>query len=250
MNEPLQEVMSEPVGVRNETRRTRRHLLVSFVVLLVLGVLAYWAFRSAHRAAFRRERINSLKQIGLAIHNYHDVYEMLPPSEIRDAQGRVMASWRLRIGPFIEASGLWSCSRQNWSHPDSYAWLLIPPLVYCFGESVRKDPPFETNVVAVTGPGTALEANRSYSLADLPPKTVLAIEIKESGILWPEPRDLDIREVSESILAGIDGSGVLVLHADGSVGWVAKDMPVERFKALCTIEGGKDPYWHQSQRPG
>jgi len=206
-------------------------------MLAALVALAYPVVRAARIAAWRTQRANNLKQIGLAIHNYADVWKVLPPTEIRDAQCRLTASWRLRIGPYLEASGLWFCSKQDWDHPESYAWVLNPVHTFCFDAGSRSNPPFETNVVAITGPGTAFEAGRSYRLADLAPDTILAIEIKDSGILWAEPGDLDIREIRQSILTGIDGHGVLVLFADGVVGFVPKHVPLYELMEFFTVEG-------------
>src|SRR6478672_5330638 len=45
---------------------------------------------------------NHLKQIGIALQNYHDVYGSFPPAYVADANGRPMHSWRVLILPFAE----------------------------------------------------------------------------------------------------------------------------------------------------
>src|SRR5262245_11036025 len=55
----------------------------------------------------RRASANNLKQIGLALHNYHDTYGKLPPAAICDKAGKPLLSWRVAILPFIEQNALY-----------------------------------------------------------------------------------------------------------------------------------------------
>lgn len=58
----------------------------------------------AHAAGLRRMSCsNSLRQVGLAMHNYESLYRSLPPAGCRDADFSVQA----RVLPFIERSGLY-----------------------------------------------------------------------------------------------------------------------------------------------
>jgi hypothetical protein len=50
---------------------------------------------------------NHLKQIGLALQNYHDTYNSFPPAYIADANGKPMHSWRVLILPFMEQKPLY-----------------------------------------------------------------------------------------------------------------------------------------------
>src|SRR5437667_11495619 len=51
---------------------------------------------------------NNLKQIGLAMHNYHAAYAHLPPRAVfaNDKSGKALLSWRVLILPFIEQDNL------------------------------------------------------------------------------------------------------------------------------------------------
>ena len=44
--------------------------------------------------------INNLKQIGLAMHNFHDVHRHLPPAVIVGPDGKPWHSWRVLLLPF------------------------------------------------------------------------------------------------------------------------------------------------------
>jgi prepilin-type processing-associated H-X9-DG protein len=62
----------------------------------VEGVIA-----SARRAARQSQQKNNLKQMGRAIHNFHDVTRALPAGGTIDDRGRLMHGWADFIGPYI-----------------------------------------------------------------------------------------------------------------------------------------------------
>src|SRR5262249_35125672 len=63
----------------------------------------------------------SLKQIGLAIHTYHDVYGCLPPAVVRDKDGRPLYSWRVSLLPFVEEDRLFKEFKldEPWDSPSN-----------------------------------------------------------------------------------------------------------------------------------
>jgi prepilin-type N-terminal cleavage/methylation domain-containing protein len=98
---------------RNSRGFTLIELLVVIAIIAILIALLLPAVQQAREAARRTQCKNHLKQIGLALHNYHDVYDLLPPGWLDDpALGLPAAphpsryAWPVSLLPMIEQTAL------------------------------------------------------------------------------------------------------------------------------------------------
>src|SRR5690606_1590413 len=58
------------------------------------------------RATTRSQSKNNLKQIGLALHNYHDVFQTFPAGATYDPQGNALHSWQTILTPYIDSNDI------------------------------------------------------------------------------------------------------------------------------------------------
>ncbi len=101
---------------RTHSCRTGFTLVELLVVIAIIGLLVALllpAVQSAREAARRTQCANHLKQIGLAVQNYHDARKELPPARIG---GGGHASWAALILPYIEQEGI----AELWDFSQSY----------------------------------------------------------------------------------------------------------------------------------
>jgi prepilin-type N-terminal cleavage/methylation domain-containing protein/prepilin-type processing-associated H-X9-DG protein len=77
-------------------------LLVVIAIIAVLIALLLPAVQSAREAARRAQCVNNLKQMGIAIYNYHDQTGVYPPGAIGGNWGGSQMSWRVFILPQME----------------------------------------------------------------------------------------------------------------------------------------------------
>lgn len=100
-------------------RRTGFTLIELLVVIAIIGILIALllpAVQKAREAARRASCRNNLKQLGLAVHNYHDVHSTIPYNgDFSEARrwprlGGPSASYGqfVRLLPFLEQAGLWN----------------------------------------------------------------------------------------------------------------------------------------------
>ncbi len=128
-----------PSNARTPHRGTT--LAELLVVLAILGVLAGLlvpAVQRARDAANRTHCGNNLRQIGLALHHFHDTQKTFPPGvRYRDgADPYPFMSWNTQLLPFLERDDLWRealraySQDKNFLHDPPHAGLATPLRAY------------------------------------------------------------------------------------------------------------------------
>lgn len=118
----------------SQTRRkafTLIELLVVIAIIAVLIALLLPAVQQAREAARRSQCKNNLKQIGLALHNYHDAYGQFPIGGTYFGDNdRPNISWVVRILPYLEQQALFNELDMNRSN--------VPSQVLADGKPARE----------------------------------------------------------------------------------------------------------------
>ncbi|MBW3543638.1 MAG: DUF1559 domain-containing protein [Planctomycetes bacterium] len=106
----------------NRQRRafTLIELLVVIAIIAILIALLLPAVQQAREAARRSTCKNNMKQLGLALHNYHETYGSFPiGAAYRHRQHCCGPNWRVAILPQLDQSTIFS--RINWSANPNFA---------------------------------------------------------------------------------------------------------------------------------
>jgi prepilin-type processing-associated H-X9-DG protein len=88
-------------------------LLVVMAVVGMLAALILPAVSSAREAARRTQCVNQLKQIGLALHTYHDQHHCLPIGWQWEATGQSAYGWAVPLLPLLDERPLSTCTSRD-----------------------------------------------------------------------------------------------------------------------------------------
>ena len=90
------------------------------------------AVQQARAAARRVQSQNNLKQIALALHNYHSAYTHFPAQTVLGPDGKTVHSWRVAILPFLNQVDLYKQYQlsEPWDSESNLKVLSQMPPVY------------------------------------------------------------------------------------------------------------------------
>ncbi|MGH7140004.1 MAG: DUF1559 domain-containing protein, partial [Pirellulales bacterium] len=106
-------------------------LLVVIAIIGILIALLLPAVQAAREAARRAQCTNNLKQIGIALHDYHDVYGKFPMNGAYSDQFTQSWAWTqrgaqtFRLLPYMEQLQIYNCvnfSQGEMNQPQSVEW--------------------------------------------------------------------------------------------------------------------------------
>lgn len=239
--------------IRPGLRSRRQVLAIASVMLLgMVVVIPPLIQRSRGTGEVQIRCPNTLKMIGLALHNYAEAHDAFPPAYTVDANGRRLHSWRTLILPFMSQPEIYEKLdlSKPWDAPENRKALRMPNRY--FHCSVSDLPRTQTTFLAIVTPDSLIQetSSRPYSAAKGPlAKTVMVIEADEDhAVHWASPYDVD-----ENVLMSFDedsrvshSKGMHILLADGSVLKVSDDMPASERRKLIAPSEEPDLFSDQS----
>ena len=224
-----------------------KELLVVAGGTVAVGVgLLLPAIQKVREAAARMSSQNNLKQLGLAIHSYHDANGHMP-QDIVDKNGKPLLSWRVAILPYIEQDNLYKQFKldEPWDskHNKPLSQIMVKTFI---SPSATRPARIEyglSSYHAITGPGTAFEPGKKLRLIDFTDGTSNTIMVIETDVLvpWAKPGGFpfDPKLPLPKITAPGGKPTFNALFGDGSVRAIKTTVTEKTLKALFTRAGGE-----------
>ena len=234
----------------------------------ILVALLLPAVQQARTAARRSQSKNNLKQIALAMHNYHDSHNTFPPGTHpnADLKPEKRLSWFANLLPFIEEGNLHQQLdfKKGWEDDANLDAIQtdITTLIHP-GIAPHKAPNFgATHYVGIAGVGAdtlTLEvhnkktgvfgynrATRIRDIRDGTSNTLMVMEVNKNHGRWGAGGAGTLRAfVKKPYINGPDGfgggtrDGANAALCDGSVRFLSSNISPEVIEALATVSGGE-----------
>ncbi len=229
------------------------------VVLFILAALLFPAISAARQAARRTQSMNNLKQISLAMHNYHDTYNMLPWAGAEDREYGLAMSNRVRLLPFVEFAPIhdrvnydepWDGPANQFlssAMPRTYASPMQPPstsnstyLAVVEGFKVPADARAWDRNRPQTVFSQDARVTRFADITDGMSNTIMFLESDASeSVIWSSPRNWVFDPLNPRHgLGQTYKSGILVAYVDGSVRLLPNSTPDATINALMQRNDG------------
>lgn len=236
-------VQNQPQQAKSNTMLIVIILGAVFGIMLVCGgvlvALLLPAVSTARAAAQRMSRSNNVKQVGLAIHNYHSAYKQLPFTIVTNTNGEEIGGWRLGVSPFAEGQRQWETYIQNNQSRDIIA--SDPPMAF----QAMNAAPGETSIFALVGPNSAFPSTPNTkvqfrNILDGLSNTAIAIELPNRTTNWTSNDNMTADQAYQALQQLQGGEVGHLLMGDGAVIAVQPDIDRQLFDALVTRDGGEE----------
>jgi len=222
------------------------------VTAIVAGVLGFWCCLVEPAKFAARESLcdSNLYKIRHALLQYESRYGSLPAAATMGPDGTPAHSWRTQISPFLDGQGLDTAAflakynfEEPWDSKNNAASAI--PVKDCRYACPcgRWGLSNHTNYVVVVGHNTLFPKGKRRAIANLPKHSdpILVIEIAGEGILWTEPRDLQIEDLASSLEGKGPGptlsqqrhNGIHYITASGRYGTLEQSVTADKIIQMC-----------------
>ena len=220
------------------------------------------AIGAARGAARRMSCMSHLKELALAIHNYHDTTNSFPPLYTVDANGKPLHSWRTLILPFIEQTALFEAIR--FDEPWDSDWnkqfhnVMIPvyscpdnplcaPGKACTYSAIAGQVFLPAKEAAKAGQKIVHGSNNFGDIIDGTSNTIAFVEVQQP-FCWMDPTaDITLDELAKGINKGRAGSfhpnGMNAALLDGSTHFIHERVDGALLRILGDPKSGKSADW-------
>lgn len=202
----------------------------SLVGATAIGVLP--ALLKIRKAAVRAQTAYQIRQLILAMHNYHDVNDGLPARFSKSADGKPLLSWRVHILPFIEGGELYQEFHLDEPWDSEHNRALIERMPDAFRHPKIKTDVGKTVYLVPAANGAIKAPAKSVNEIDFPigmelesisdgssRTAILLVGNAENAVNWTQPDDFDWEDLKDPVAGLYDGGRdrFYIGLADGSV---------------------------------
>jgi beta-lactamase regulating signal transducer with metallopeptidase domain len=184
---------------------------------------------------------NHLKQLALAMHNYHSKNQHFPPAVVLGPDGKTPHSWRVELLPYLDQNDLYSQYRMNEPWDSENNKKVLEQMPACLRNPY--DDPKSTNsgYYVLVGPGTIFEGKDGIKIQDITDGTSNTLMVVESkrNIPWTKPEDISFDpEKPLPELGGFEKGHFATALADGSAQRFETEKAKDQLKWLIIRNDG------------
>jgi len=202
--------------------------------------------------AVRSQCTTNLKQIGLAMHNYHARHKSFPSAYTVDKAGKPLLSWRVLILPYLDQEALYKEFHldEPWDSEHNRALIdRMPPTYHCPGGSSKRADQSKTTYLTPRGKATSFPGSEGIKIQKITDGTSNTIFVVDAGndraATWTKPDDWDVDpRLDPKDIFGHHPGGTPFSFADGSVRFIKETVDPR------TLRDADRPRWRRGDQPG
>ncbi len=205
---------------------------------------------AAEERANRHQSVDNMKQIMIAMHNFHDAQKTFPPA-FSSQDDKPLLSWRVALLPYFEgeeAKAVWAEFHldEPWDSDHNKELVAKMPQVYQSPASKLNDG--RTVYLTPRGAATAFPGQQAIAMrkiADGISNTIAVVEVDDkNAVPWTKPDDWKFDPDHPKVgLGGQFSGGFHAASCQGSIHFVGNNVDDEVLKALFTMAGGEIAVW-------
>ncbi len=196
-----------------------------------VGAMVAGAAKKVRSAAVRMKESNNLKQIVLALHNYHSAHGKFvihatgaKGLALQNPKDKPLLSWRVALLPYLEHDNLYREFKldEPWDSPHNKKLIEKMPAIYA---PPKPGKPGYTHLQMIVGPN-AMQAGGA-GIASFPDGLSNTIAVAEAAqpVIWTKPDDVILpgNQLPKDLkmkFGGVHPGGFNVLLWDGSVRFI------------------------------
>ena len=191
-NESMWSIQEDRVVMQFESS-----MLVNYQIIGVLSGLLLPAVQAARESARQMQSSNNLRQIMLAMHNFHDANGRFPAQAIAQGEGNPLLSWRVAILPYLGEQALYDQFHLDEPWDSAHNIELLEQMPEFFRNPSNPPTAGMTTYLVPMGKGVGLssEGLKIQQITDGTSNTLAVLDVDpQFGVPWTKPDDLDIRQ--------------------------------------------------------